>query len=66
MGAISQHGGRLDLQTVTIFINIQSPFNTRLHIKFEEIWPGGFRGEVVQRLDGRTDGWTYRWTRDGE
>ena len=30
-------------------------------MKFEEIWPRGFRGEVVQRCgqtDGRTDG---RW-----
>ena len=24
-------------------------------MKFEEIWPKGFRGEVVQRWDGRTD-----------
>ena len=57
MGAISRHGGHLDQRTVTIFINVQSPFNTRLHIKFEEIWPRGFRGEVVQRCD-RTDGQT--------
>ena len=42
MGALSRHGGHLDLQTVTIFTIIQSPFNTRLHIKFEEIWPRGF------------------------
>ena len=65
MGAISQHGGHLDLRTLTIFTNIQSPFNTRLHIKFEETWPMCFRGEVVQRCertdrqtaDGRTDRW---------
>ena len=25
-------------------------------MKFEEIWPRGFRGEVVQRCE-RTDGW---------
>ena len=58
MGAISRHGGHLDLRTVTIFTNFQSPFNTRLHIKFEEIWPRGFRGEIVQRCgwkDGQTD-----------
>ena len=58
MGAISRHGGHLDLRTVTIFTNFQSLFNTRLHIKFEEIWPRGFRGEVVQmceRTDGQTD-----------
>ena len=57
MGAISWHGGHLDLQTVTTFSNIQSPFNTRVHIKFEEIWPRGFRGEVVQRCRGTDDGW---------
>ena len=32
MGAISRHGSHLDLRTVTIFTNIQCPFNTRLHI----------------------------------
>ena len=36
-GAISRHGGHLDLRTITIFTNFQSPFNTRIHIKFEEI-----------------------------
>ena len=36
------------------------PFNKRLHIKFEEIWPRGFRGEAVQRCE-RTD----RQTTDG-
>ena len=57
MGTISQHGGHLDLRTMTIFTNFQSPFNTRLHIKFEENWPRGFRGEVIQRcerMDRRT------------
>ena len=54
MGGISRHGSHLDLQTMTIFTNFQSPFNTRLHIKFEEIWHRGFRKEVVQRC-GRTD-----------
>ena len=36
-----------------------APFNKRVYMKFEEIWPRGFRGEVVQRCgrltDGRTD-----------
>ena len=63
MGAVSRHGGHLDLRTVTIFTNFQSPFNTRLHIKFEEIWPWGFRVEVVQRCD-RTDGRMDRHTDD--
>ena len=30
------------------------PFNRRLHMKFEENWPRGFRGEVVQRCVRRT------------
>ena len=66
MGAIYQHGGHLDLRTVTIFRNFQFSFNARLHMKFEEIWPRGFRGEVVQRCemtDKRTDG---QQTTDGE
>ena len=55
MGAILQHGGHLD------FTNIQSPFNTRLHIKFEEIWPWvseekSFKGVNGWTDDGRTDG----------
>ena len=33
----------------------QSSFNRRLHMRFEENWPRGFRGEVVQTC-GRTDG----------
>ena len=54
MGAISLHGGKLDLRTVIIFINFQSPFNIRLHIKVEENSLRGFRGEVVQMCE-RTD-----------
>ena len=56
MGATYRHGGHLDLQTMTICTNFQSPFNTRLHMKFEEIWPRGSRGEVVQSCE-----WTDRW-----
>ena len=61
MGAIYRHGSHLDLRTTTICTYFQSPFNTRLHIKFKEIWSSGFRGEVVQRCD-RTDGQTDRQT----
>ena len=57
MGAIHGHGSHLDLWTMTICTYFQSPFNTRLHMKFEEIWPKGFREEVVQMCEG-TDGWT--------
>ena len=42
VGDIYGHGGHLDLPTVTICINFQSLFNTRLHMMFEEIWPRGF------------------------
>ena len=66
MGAIYGHGGHFDLRTTTICTYFQSPFNTRLHIKFEEIWSRDFRGEVVQRcerMDGQTDGRTdEQWT----
>ena len=58
MGAIDGHGGHLDLRTVTIYTNFQSPFNTKLHMKFEEIWLRGFRGEVIQRckyMDRQTE-----------
>ena len=58
MGAIYGHGGHLDFRTMTICIYFQSPFNTRLHMKFEEIWPRGFGGEFVQRCE-RTDGRTF-------
>ena len=55
MGAIYGHGGYLDLLTMTICMYFQSLFNTKLHMKFEEIWPRGFRGEVDQRCEW-TDG----------
>ena len=59
MGAIYGHGDHLDLRTMTICTNFQSPFNLRLHMKFEEIWLRGFREEVVQKCgqmdDRRTD-----------
>ena len=49
------HGGHLTLWTMTICSNYQSQFDRRLYMKFEENWPRGFRGEVVQR---------YVWTTD--
>ena len=55
MGATYGHGGHLDLRTMTICTYFQSPFNTRLNMKFEEIWPTGFR-EVVQRCERTEDG----------
>ena len=59
MGAIYGHGGRLDLRTVTICTNFQPPFNIKFHMKFEDIWPRGFR-EVIQRCE-----WMDRLTTDG-
>ena len=58
MGAIYmyRHGSHLDLWTMTRYTYFLSPFNTRFHMKFEEIWPRGFR-EVVQRCERQTDGW---------
>ena len=48
------HGSHL-INGLTICINFQSPFNKRLHMKFEENWPRGFRGEVVQRCGRMMD-----------
>ena len=44
IGAIYGHGDHLDLMTMTICTYFQSPFNTKLHMRFEEIGPRGFRG----------------------
>ena len=60
MGAIYGHGGHLDLWTMIICKYFQSPFNTRLHMRFEGIWPRDIRGEVVHRY-GWTDGWKTDW-----
>ena len=38
-----------------ISTNFQSLLNTRFYVKFEDNWPIGFRGQVVQRR-GRSDG----------
>ena len=59
MGAIYRHGGHLDLRMKTICTYFQSLINTRLDIKFEEIWPRDFRG-------GRSKVWTDGWTTDGD
>ena len=54
IAAISINGPR------QICINFQFPIIRRLQENFEENWPRGFRGEVVQMCgrstdDGRTD-----------
>ena len=41
------HGGHLRQQTVTILAIFCSPYLRRLHMKFEQNWPRGSRGEVV-------------------
>ena len=49
--------------TVTILAIFCSPYLTRLHIKFEQNWLSGFRGEVIGKFS-RTDAWTDgRWTK---
>ena len=40
-------GGHLGQQTVTILAIFRSPTLRRLHMKFEQNWPRGSRGEVV-------------------
>ena len=37
-----------------LFVQILTPFNCRLHMKFEKKWPRGFRGKIIQS-GGRTD-----------
>ena len=44
----------MNKQTVTICTTIQYPSNKRLHMKFEENWPRGFR-EVIQRCQRTED-----------
>ena len=41
------HGGHLGQRTVTILAIFCSPTLRRLHMKFEQNWPRGSRGEVV-------------------
>ena len=41
------HGGHLGHWTVTILAIFCSPNQRRLHMKFEQNWLRGFRGEVV-------------------
>ena len=40
------HGGHLGHVTWTIYINFRSPFPRRLHMKFGNNWPSGFREDV--------------------
>ena len=57
MGAIYGHGGHLDLCTITIFTNFQSPFNTRLHMKLKKFGPGVSEEKSFKGVNGWTDGW---------
>ena len=41
------HGGHLGQWTATVSAIFRSPNLRRLHMKFEQHWPRGFRGEVV-------------------
>ena len=38
------HGGHLGQWTATILAIFHSPIPKRRHMKFEQHWPGGFRG----------------------
>ena len=61
MGAIYGCGGHLDLWTMTICTNFQSPFNTKLHMKFEEFGPRVSEEKSFKGVNRRTD----RRTTDG-
>ena len=56
MRAIYWHGGHLDLRTVTIYINFQSPFNTKLHMKLKKFGPGVSEDKSFKGVNGRIDG----------
>ena len=53
------HGCHLGQWTVTILAISHSPNLRRLHIKFEQHWPRGFRGEVVSNSQHFSH--TYVW-----
>ena len=44
---ISGHSGHLGKWTATILAIFHSPVQRRLHMRFEQYWSRGFRGEVV-------------------
>lgn len=50
---IYEHGGHEGHVTQTILVTLRSPNPTRPHIKFGNILPSGFRGEVLLKC-GRT------------
>ena len=65
------HGSHLGQRTMTILAIFRSLNLRRLHMKFEQNWLSGFRGDVVKNVNGRTDGrrtksdqynsfWAYR------
>ena len=63
MGVISRHGGHLDLRTVTIFTNFQSPLTQGSTLSLKNFFSEkkSFKG-VNERTDRRTDS---RATDDG-
>ena len=48
---IYEHGGHHGKWTATILAIYHSPVPIRLHMKFKQHWPRGFRGEVVKILN---------------
>ena len=60
------HGGHLGQRTATICAIFCSPTLRRLHMKFEQNWLNGFRGEVIWKVNRRTHRQTdARWTKSG-
>ena len=61
---ICGHGGHLGQWTATILAIFHSPNLRRLHMKFEQHWPRGFRPEVVWNSQhfSHTNVWCpYKW-----
>ena len=62
MGAIYRHGGHVDLRTAPFLYKFSIPLNTKLHMKFEDIWPGVSEEKSFKGVNRWTDGWTDRQT----
>ena len=55
-------GGHLGHVTWSIYINFRSPFPRRLYMKFDFVWPSGFREDLLKWWtdDRRTPArWVY-------
>ena len=55
LGAIYEHGGHLDLRTMTICTNFQSPFNTSSTWSLKKFGPAVSEEKSFKCVNGRMD-----------